>query len=202
MARGKPLDFEKRIMIISYYKGGEKVHKIAKKVNLSWTSVKSVIQHYEKTHSYLPCRKPGRPRKTTTRNDRKIINLALQNRRVTLKALGKSVRQNYGIQLSDESIKKRLHDAKLYGRAARKKPLLLKRHRDARLKWCRERRSWSAKDWEKVLWSDESKFCLVGSAGCQRVWRRPGEALKPSCVNSTVKHGGGRSLNQANVCAT
>jgi len=193
MARGKPLDFEKRVMIISYYNGGEKVFKIAKKLNLSWSSVKTVITHYEKTQSYAPCRKSGRPRKTTIRNDRKIVNLALENRRVTLKNLGKLVREDHKIELCDKSIRKRLHEANLYGRAARKKPLLVKRHRDARLQWCRDKRSWTQRDWEKVLWSDESKFCLVGSVGCQRVWRRPGEALKPSCVTSTVKHGGGKS---------
>ena len=45
--------------------------------------------------------------------------------------------------------------------------------------------------WNKVLWTDESKFNLFGSDGKVMVWRTPREELDPKCTVPTVKHGGG-----------
>lgn len=194
MARGKRIDNDTRVSIIKYHSTGCKVALIAKKLRLKWSSVKSIINHYEKKHQIAPMKSSGRPRKTTPREDRIIINHAISNRRITLESLGKEVRNSDLISVSDTTIKRRLHEVKLRGCAARKKPLLMKRHLGARLSWCKEKANWTQKEWSNVIWSDESKFCLIGSRGTQRVWRRPGEALKSECLTATVKHGGGKKL--------
>jgi len=46
-------------------------------------------------------------------------------------------------------------------------------------------------DWKCVIFSDESKFMLFKSDGCQWCWIRPGQALDPQFTKKTVKHGGG-----------
>jgi transposase len=192
MGRGICIPIDERAKMVTMHELGYSLKKISEKVHRNKCSVYNVIKNYKNTGTLHPKQRLGGKRKTTSRDDRKIINLAMQNRRATLEGLGNTVRHQYGIEISDKTVQRRLHEAKLFGRAARKKPLLMKRHREARLKWCREKRNWTDAQWKKVIWSDESKFCLVGSRGCQRVWRRPGEALKPECVNSTVKHGGGK----------
>ncbi len=194
MGRGINIPTDERAKMVTMHELGYSFSKNGEKVHRNKVSVYNVIKNYKKTGSVHPKLRGGSKRKTTPREDRKIINLAVQNRRATLEGLGNTVRNQYKINVCDKTVKRRLHEAKLYGRAARKKPLLMKRHRVARLKWCQAKRTWTAAQWKKVIWSDESKFCLIGSRGCQRVWRRPGEALKPECVNSTVKHGGGECL--------
>ena len=47
----------------------------------------------------------------------------------------------------------------------RKKPYLRKKHRIAHIKFAKKYRSWTAEDWNKVIWSDESKFMIYGSDG-------------------------------------
>lgn len=172
MCRGKIIPSDERAKIITMHELGCSLSKIGLKVvSVKWDS------------ALRGCSK----RTTTPRKDRKIVNLALQNRRATLEGLGNTVRSQYGIKISDKTVRQRLHEAKLFGLAARMKPLLMKRHREARLKWYLIG-AWCASGLKrKVIWSDESKFCLIGNRGCQRVWRRSGEALKPECVNSTVK---------------
>jgi transposase len=192
MAKGVNIPTEERAKIVAMHDLGYPLSKIGEKVHRSKASVYNVVKTYRKTGNMHPKLRGGSKRKTTPRADRKIVNLALNNRRATLEGLGNTVRNQFGINVCDKTVQRRLHEAKLYGRAARKKPLLMKRHREARLKWCRDKRKWTDAQWKKVIWSDESKFCLIGSRGCQRVWRRSGEALKPECVNSTVKHGGGK----------
>ena len=45
---------------------------------------------------------------------------------------------------------------------------------------------------KKVVFSDETPFCLFQSFGRKIVWRRKGERYKKECLTSTVKHGGGK----------
>jgi len=90
---------------------------------------------------------------------------------------------------SETTIRNRLHDFGLFGRR-RKKPLLTKKHKKARLQWAKEHRHWSISDWAKVLWTDESSFQLFSGAE-QYVWRRSGEEFKEEKLAPTVKHGGG-----------
>ena len=50
----------------------------------------------------------------------------------------------------------------LKSRRPKKAPLLLKRHRDARLKFARQHKEKENSFWEKVLWTDEAKIKLFG----------------------------------------
>ncbi|GFV56635.1 hypothetical protein TNCV_4628331 [Trichonephila clavipes] len=48
-------------------------------------------------------------------------------------------------------------------------------HRQLRLQWCQARSMWNVTDWQKVVFSDESRFVLGTDDNRVRVWRRPGE---------------------------
>ena len=72
-----------------------------------------------------------------------------------------------------------------------KKPLLLPRHKKARLEFAKKYKHWNYEDWCKIVWSDESKFNIFGSDGRQYCWKRSGESLKDNHVKGTVKFGGG-----------
>ena len=71
------------------------------------------------------------------------------------------------------------------GKEARKK------NKKARLRFAKEHSSWTPEDWAKVLFSDESKFNMMGSDGKNYVSRRLGEKFSENCVIHTVTHGGG-----------
>ncbi|RZC42139.1 hypothetical protein BDFB_014302, partial [Asbolus verrucosus] len=45
----------------------------------------------------------------------------------------------------------------------------------ARLRFAREHQNWSIEEWGRILFTDESRFCLKSPDGHQRVWRRPSE---------------------------
>ncbi len=56
-----------------------------------------------------------------------------------------------------------------------------------RLTWAKEKKNWTVVQWSKVLFSDESKFCISFGNQGPRVWRKGGEAHIPSCLKSSVK---------------
>ncbi len=56
-----------------------------------------------------------------------------------------------------------------------------------RLTWAKEKKNWTVAQWSKVLFSDESKFCISFGNQGPRVWMKGGEAHSPSCLKSSVK---------------
>ncbi len=67
------------------------------------------------------------------------------------------------------------------------KPLLNHRQRQKHLTWAVEKKNWTVAQWSKVLFSDESKFCISFGNQGPRVWRKSGEAQNPCCLKSSVK---------------
>ncbi len=59
--------------------------------------------------------------------------------------------------------------------------------RQRSLTWAKEKKNWTVGQWSKVLFSDESKFCISFGNQGPGVWRKGGEAHSPSCLKSRVK---------------
>ncbi len=59
--------------------------------------------------------------------------------------------------------------------------------RQSHLTWAKEKKNWTIAQWSKVLFSDESKFCISFGNQGPRVWRKGGEAHSPSFLKSSVK---------------
>ncbi len=51
----------------------------------------------------------------------------------------------------------------------------------------KEKKNWTVAQWSKVLFSDESKFCISFGNQGPGVWRKGGEAHSTSCLKSSVK---------------
>uniref|UniRef100_A0A8C1JBF2 Transposable element Tc1 transposase n=1 Tax=Cyprinus carpio TaxID=7962 RepID=A0A8C1JBF2_CYPCA len=86
-----------------------------------------------------------------------------------------------GESLRKSTITAALLQSGLYGRVARRKPLLSARHMKKHLKDSKMVRN-------KILWS---KIELFGLNSKQYVWRKPGTAHHLSNTVPTVRHGGG-----------
>ncbi len=66
------------------------------------------------------------------------------------------------------------------------KPLLKQKHRQSTLPGLRRKRTGLLLR-SKVLFSNESKFCISFGNQGPRVWRKRGEAQNPCCLKSSVK---------------
>ncbi|UYV62964.1 hypothetical protein LAZ67_2002643 [Cordylochernes scorpioides] len=54
-------------------------------------------------------------------------------------------------------------------------------NRRQRLEWCRARSTWMT-EWHRVVFSDESRFCLSSDSRRVRVWSRRGERSNPAAI--------------------
>ena len=88
------------------------------------------------------------------------------------------------------STERRLCEAGLYGRIALKKPLLMNQNNVKKLQWAKVYKDQTIEQWNKVLWTDESKFKIIGSTRRVYVWWRVGERAATPCISSTIRHRG------------
>ncbi len=106
-----------------------------------------------------------------------------KNPKITVAELQRCIRE-MGVSCRKSTITAALHQSGLYGRVARRKPLLSARYMKKHLKD-------SKMVTNKILWSDETKIELFGLNSQRYVWRKPGTAHHLSNTVPTVKHGGG-----------
>ncbi len=92
-----------------------------------------------------------------------------------------------GVSASRTTTHRRMQDMGFSCRIPCVKPLLNNRQRQKRLAWAKDKKDWTAAEWSKVMFSDESKFCISFGNQGPRVWRKRGEAQNLRCLRSSVK---------------
>ena len=133
-----------------------------------------------------------RRRKTSTHTDRILQRKITTNRRKSTTSVKVELESELKVIISESTVRRRLHEVGLYGCVAGKKPYVNKiNQRRKRLEYAKNYREKLLGFWNKVLWSDQSKFNLFGSDEKVVVWRSPKEEFGPQCTIPTVKHGGG-----------
>ncbi|CAF2963140.1 unnamed protein product [Rotaria sp. Silwood2] len=189
--KSKERSFEFRELVIKHFRNGDSELDIATKLLCSRNTIHYIIAKYKKTKCIGNIFGRGRKRKTTARIDKTIQRKVKVDRRKSASSVRQEIEQELGLVISSQTVRRRLHEAGLYGRTARKKPYVNKVNRAKRLAYVKMYRDKDMDFWKHVLWSDESKFNLFGSDGKVMVWRSPKEEYDPRCTVSKVKHGGG-----------
>ena len=67
--------------------------------------------------------------------------------------------------ISPSTVRRRLNEDNIHGRAPFIKPILVTRHLKARLAFALKYQSWTVTDWKKALFTDESKLNKMGIDG-------------------------------------
>jgi hypothetical protein len=92
--------------------------------------------------------------------------------------------------ISSRTVRSRLREHNIRPRRPSIHPILLPRHRAARLTWCRRYLRFRIQDWANILSTDESRFHLDSSDGRSRVYCRVGERYADACVIQRQSFGG------------
>ena len=115
----------------------------------------------------------GRKRNTTVYLDRAIQRKIKADRRKSASSVKAVIKTEFGMIISEQTVRRRLHEAGFKGRVARKKSYVDKTNRMKRIQYAKKYREQPPCFWDQVLWTDESKFNLFGSDGRVMVWRTP-----------------------------
>uniref|UniRef100_A0A8C1ZAS2 Transposase n=1 Tax=Cyprinus carpio TaxID=7962 RepID=A0A8C1ZAS2_CYPCA len=181
--RSKELPEELRDRIVARHGSGQgyKTNSAALKVPKS--TVASIILKWKTFGMTRSLPRAGRPGKLSYWGRRALVREVKKNPKITVAELQRCSRE-MGESCRKSSITAALHQLELYGRVARRKPLLSARHVKALTEFAKKQRN-------KILWPDETKIELFGLNSKRYVWRKPGTAHHLSNTVPTVKHGGG-----------
>lgn len=191
--KSNELSMENRGKISALNTAGCSCRKIVDKmrkiyhVNVSKSTVGRLINNEKLRGTLANKPRSGRPRKTTIRIDRSLVRIALENRKNSLKTVSNNLNLAHGIKVSKQTISRRLTEAGLGVYRCRRKPMLSAQNIHKRRNWAVANISKPIDYWKSVIWSDESRFCLISDRP-ENCIRRPNEALKSECLTKTVKH--------------
>ena len=190
-AHKKRIPIENRGKVVALRDMGLSCREVAARVGCSVGAVSEIMKKYQETGTVVDKPISGRKRVTTQRQDRIMTRISLADRRKTALQISACLKEHHNFAVSVSTVQRRLREVGLKAYRARKKPRLTLTHRQKRLQFAVKHRYWTAAEWSKVVFSDESRFLLYRNDGRPFVRRRPGEAYRPDCVQPTLKHGGG-----------
>ncbi|GFT95046.1 transposable element Tcb2 transposase [Trichonephila clavipes] len=101
-------------------------------------------------------------------------------------AINSTIRADVGVAIVPHTISRHLAEANLKSKRPFRAVPLTPEHRQLRLQWCQARSMWNVTDWQKVVFSDESRFVLGTDDNRVRVWRRPDERY--NSTHTVLRH--------------
>ncbi|GFW40188.1 transposable element Tcb1 transposase [Trichonephila clavipes] len=144
-----PLDYTGRI--IGKLEEGHSVTSVAAEFGIAHSIVSRLWRQFQTTGTAIRGFSSGRPRGTTSADDRYIVLQARRNRRQTAGEIARHTTQATGRPISRFTVARRLHGGGLFARRFVRCVPLTPAHRRRRSLWCREHRNWRDNEWGRVL---------------------------------------------------
>ncbi len=168
MGKTADLTVVQKTIIDTLHKEGKPQTFIAKEAGCSQSAVSKHVNR--KLSGRKKC---GRKRCTTNRENHSLMRIVKQNQFKNLGELHKEWTES-GVKASRATTHRRVKE-------------FVYSCRQRRLTWAEEKKNWTVAQWSKVIFSDESQFCISFGNQGPRVWRKGGEAHIPSCLKCSVK---------------
>ena len=193
MAKTRELCKDIRDKIVDLHKAGMGYRTIGKQLGEKATTVGAIIRKWKKFKMTVNHPRSGAPCKISPCGASMIMRKVRDQPRTTRQDLVNDLKRA-GTTVSKKTISNTLRRHGLKSCSARKVPLLKPAHVQAHLKFANDHLDDPEEEWEKVMWSDETKIELFGLNSTRRVWRKKKDEYNPKNTIPTVKHGGGNII--------
>ena len=130
-----PVDL--RQTVIKHYLNGHSEHEIAQKLIIPRTSVHYIIDKYNKTKCVQNIIGRGRKRKTTVYLGRAVQRKIKADRRKSASSVKAVIETEFVIIISEQTVRRGLHEAGFKSRVARRKPYVDKTKRMKRIQYAK-----------------------------------------------------------------
>ncbi|UYV82515.1 hypothetical protein LAZ67_21002634 [Cordylochernes scorpioides] len=177
----KQTDAFTRGMVIGLKRAGWSIRQIAADTHLGASTVHRLWRRWLEQGNVAIYRNVGSTRVTSARVDRRILRQAVAAPQATCTAILQHVQDTLDHSISTRTISRRLVANGLHSCRPLRRLRLTPPNRRQRLEWCRARSTWMT-EWHRVVFSDESRFCLSSDSRSVRVRRRRGERSNPAAI--------------------
>ncbi len=166
------LSTEERERAIGMIQLGATHNHVARIFGCSRLTITRLMTRYRQTGRTQDRPRSGRPRVTTPAEDRYLRILHLRNRFLTVTSSASTALSH---RVSRRTVPRRLHQHYIRACRSYRGVALRRQHRRQRVRWARVVQGWQRRQWDRVLFTDESRYLLNRPDGRQRVHRRRGE---------------------------
>uniref|UniRef100_A0AAZ3PI57 Transposase Tc1-like domain-containing protein n=1 Tax=Oncorhynchus tshawytscha TaxID=74940 RepID=A0AAZ3PI57_ONCTS len=173
--------------------GGMRTADVASAINCYVRTVRCLRQRYRETGWTADRPRSGRPCVTTPAQDRYIRTSHLHYR-YRMATTAQVTPGTHNPSISAQTVRNRLREVGLRDCRPVVRQFLTRHHRQQRRLWAQTLRRWTRQDWQKVLFTDESRFCLTMGDGRICVYRRRNERYAEACTLEQDRFGGGGSV--------
>ncbi|MCW3101274.1 MAG: transposase-like [Chthonomonadaceae bacterium] len=163
---------------------GETQQQAAEQLGTSRQSVAHWQHSFEERRDIKDALRSGRPRETTEEENIDIVTTSVINHFLTPHRIVKELQLN----VSAHTIDRRLQEAELFGRVSLRKHAFDKEEMKKRLAFAEGYKSWTEKEWERVLFADETIIEGFGGSKSGRHWVRRGRGLKEAFKSENITH--------------
>ena len=185
MSAKNHLTEEQKSLTFELFKQGLKPARIADATSVKVKTIYTLLSRSISRGSTKRVTGTGKWTKMTPRVLRILRREVLYNRRATLAELASSL----PVEVSTCTVRRALHKMRFQNRVAQKKPFMNAMHRKRRLDFARKYAHWTAQDWKKVIWTDESSFENGKNSAVVKVWRQAHEKYLEECLVPSFKSG-------------
>ncbi len=133
--RSKELSLSVKQAIIRLKKQNKPIREIAKTLGVAKTTVWNILKKKKRTGELSNTKRPGRPRKTTVVDDRRILSLVKKTPFATVGQI-KNTLQEVGVCVSKSTIKRRLHQSEYRGFTTRCKTIGEPQKQEGQIRVC------------------------------------------------------------------
>jgi hypothetical protein len=180
----RPTTKAERAECLRYLNEGQSYRYIRSKIGLSLGNISTIAIS---AGLDLSSRNGGRPRVLSDKDKRSIVRAITSGRCDN----AKQVKRMLQLPCSFQTVRNGLRKEGLIARVKLAKPALNVVNRHKRLEFCKRYQYNTSEDWQRVLFSDETKINRLGSDGRDYVWGKKGSRRTEREIKRTVKGAGG-----------
>jgi len=182
------LTFAQRNQALELLAGGATQTEVAGRFNVADSTITRLVTRVNATGTTADRPRPGQSRVTRVRQDNYIRQRHLRNRFATAQSIAKAMVGNSGRSLHHDTVINRLRDHGIHCRRPARCQALTQRHRLKRQRWALNNRR---RQWDNVVFSDESRCNIHHADRRVRIYRRRNERFANNCVREVFTSGGG-----------
>lgn len=164
---------EEMLRAVGMLEAGSIQSEVAEAMGTGQSVISRLWSRYRVTGEVVE-RHRGPSRITTRTQDRFLQIAARMHPNVTAMQLVQRLQREHQLLVSDQTVRRRLHEVNLHARRPLRVPPLRRGNRGRRLQWARDHVNWDRLQWSVVLFTDESRFGFHPDSRRVRVWRGPG----------------------------
>jgi transposase len=170
----KAITQEQERAVIFHLQNGLSYRETAKKVKIHSATVCKVAKRNRIERS---CNKGGQSPKLNETVKRNIVRIITSGQCDTAIEAAKMLQEGRSIHVNAQTIRNVLKSCGLQAKHKIKKPSISVKNQKKRLEFAKKYRHWTVHDWNRILWSDETKVNRFGSDGRLWCWKSKEEGL-------------------------